>query len=206
MELGGRHGGACAVVVWGLKAATRWLSHVSRSSLVLMRCGGSAPLRRPAPPSPVCGVQSGILSCVQARVEQSLTASMDPILFFFLMSSGYPPSPPPLHFTPPQPTAERREAAAASGEGRPGGAAAARSNDVVVARGVLQLHAETYAQGDHVAVLSPKSASPKYIGWICSINSKEVQIRDVRGTYVGTRGGGATGGVDGAGGARVRCV
>ncbi|KAK1864662.1 hypothetical protein I4F81_007206 [Pyropia yezoensis] len=42
------------------------------------------------------------------------------------------------------------------------------------------LHAETYAQGDHVAVLSPKSASPKYIGWICSINSKEVQIRDVR--------------------------
>lgn len=76
--------------------------------------------------------------------------------------------------------AERREAAAASGEGRPGGAAAARSNDVVVARGVLQLHAETYAQGDHVAVLSPKSASPKYIGWICSINSKEVQIRDVR--------------------------
>lgn len=118
---------------------------------------------------------------------------MDPILFFFLMSSGYLPSPPPLHFTPPQPTAERREAAAASGEGRPGGTAAARSNDVVVARGVLQLHAETYAQGDHVAVLSPKSASPKYIGWICSINSKEVQIRDVRGTYVGTRGGGQLG-------------
>lgn len=77
-------------------------------------------------------------------------------------------------------TAERREAAAAGADGRPGGAAAARGNDVVVARGVLQLHAETYAQGDHVAVFSPKSASPKYIGWICSINSKEVQIRDVR--------------------------
>ena len=88
-----------------------------------------------------------------------------------------------------RPTAERREAAAAAGDGRAGSGAASRTNDVVVARGVLQLHAETYAQGDHVAVLSPKSGSPKYIGWICSINSKEVQIRDVRGTSAAVDGG-----------------
>lgn len=141
----------------------------------------------------MCGVQSGIPAVRPGEGGAVTNSQHGPHSIFFnvFWLSALPA--PPLHFTPPQPTAERREAAAASGEGRPGGTAAARSNDVVVARGVLQLHAETYAQGDHVAVLSPKSASPKYIGWICSINSKEVQIRDVRGTYVGTRGLGQLG-------------